>query len=227
MPSRFPPRRPPLPRWAGSAAPPPLPGPGSSLAPGLSSSSSPNSPPPLCLFFLFPLPLFLLSVRLSARGTASNAGSLPYGAPPGLEGPPRPRPAAPQHAAAAALRGSGSRSLPGRLPPPSHPLFFLSLFLLPPTHSAGERDRPGTTPMNNPHRLARRGRSGAGGRALRCLFPSLPRITPRSHGGRCGRPAVFGRRGRAERTPPAEGQRRRRPEPTQLRFPFPPPSGPL
>lgn len=90
VPSRFPPRRPPLPRWAGSAAPPPLPGPGSSLAPGLSSSSSPNSPPPLCLFFLFPLPLSLLSVRLSARGTASNAGSLPYGAPPGLEGPPAP-----------------------------------------------------------------------------------------------------------------------------------------
>lgn len=177
-------------------------------------------------FFLFPLPLFLLSVRLSARGTASNAGSLPYGAPPGLEGPPPP-PAAPQHAAAAALRGSGSRSLPGHLPPPSHPLFFLSLFLLPPAHTAGERDRPGTTPMNNPHRLARRGRSGTGGRALRCLFPSLPGITPCSHGGRCGCPAVFGRRGRAERTPPAEGQRRRRPEPTQLRFPFPPPSGPL
>ncbi|XP_027495274.1 basic proline-rich protein-like [Corapipo altera] len=88
---------------------------------------------------------------------------------------PRPRPAAPQHAAAAALRGSGSRSLsPAASPHARTPSFSSPSSSSPPTHSAGERDRPGTTPMNNPHRLARRGRSGAGGAGIAVPFPLPP-----------------------------------------------------
>lgn len=178
MPSRFPPRCPPSPRWAGSAAPRPSPG---RAAPSPQDSLL-HHPPTLLhpfvffhfFFFLFPLPLFLLSVRLSARGTASNAGSLPYGAPPGLEGPPAPAPQPPSTQPRRRCAGADPALFPAASPHHRTLSFSLSLSLLPPTHTAGERDRPGTTPMNNPHRLARRGRSGAGGAGIAVPFP-LPR----------------------------------------------------
>lgn len=152
----FPLRRPPLPRWKGSAVPPPSRA-GQHWSAALSPQDSPllQHPPTLLhpFVFFFPPLFLLLSVRLSARGTASNAETLPYGAPPGLERPPAPASHSPPSTQSRQrCAGVDPRSPPPPPPPTPNrtpsPLFFF------PSSSSSPPDpqrRGGGSPRHDPN----------------------------------------------------------------------------